>query len=228
MREHDQLLWVGLPASAWLHSTAHDDVALSVQRHQLPPRLHAPVGPLEHHLVDAGIHGHHAVVVERLHSGAARLAGPAGVADGGGGAGTARASVRVEDRNLRVDQIREDVRLERHRLRHDVTAEDNQDQHRVALGQVGDGEVASADAIDLEPELVSHLHGRRELVALLVLHGRTGEPRVAVEHVDGPPVRIGVADAELVRRLRSRGRRPALGRKGLHVVSPALANGAGV
>mmetsp|Transcript_21676 Transcript_21676/g.60307 ORF Transcript_21676/g.60307 Transcript_21676/m.60307 type:complete len:238 (+) Transcript_21676:230-943(+) len=173
-----------------------------LERDETGPGLLLAVRGIELDLVLARVHGHDAVVAQLLaadRGNRLRILGHLRGSVHDLGHGHILALVRVDDSHLRAVEGREDVALEGHGGAQRVVAVDDQEQHPVAVRQVGHGEGAGAGIAQAELELVAALQGHREVVAGLVGHGElASEALGAAVDFQGAHVREGVAHAELV------------------------------
>jgi len=181
-------------------TSPENDVALAVQGYKLSLGLDAAILAIQLHLVHARIHSHDAMVAELL---AARLSSSAlHILDSWSCSGSAL--VRVNDRNLCVQQVGKDVGLERHCRAKRVVTVHHKKQDRVVVRQVGHCEGACAGVANLEFKFVSSFQRREEIFASLVRHSTViRELLFGAEHIQSCRIRIGVADAKTVLELQS-------------------------
>mmetsp|Transcript_73760 Transcript_73760/g.216129 ORF Transcript_73760/g.216129 Transcript_73760/m.216129 type:complete len:305 (-) Transcript_73760:95-1009(-) len=196
VRVDHQILRVGRPLLG-LAAAAHHDIGLPLRGHELG--LRGRLLAHEHHLVLPRVHRDHAVEPEELAADLPRDLLALGlllqhVLDAE--LGLLRALVRVQDRDLRALQAREDVRLEGHGRAHRVVAVDHHEQHGVAVGQVGDREGPRVGLPDLEVHPVPDRERRRELPAALVRQRRLRHLGLPHEDVERRGEGVGVADPQ--------------------------------
>mmetsp|Transcript_13871 Transcript_13871/g.26475 ORF Transcript_13871/g.26475 Transcript_13871/m.26475 type:complete len:248 (+) Transcript_13871:46-789(+) len=197
MRVDNELLREGLSLLC-LNASAHHNVALFVQCHEVCLCLGRASIVGEDHGVLAGVHCHNAVIPKLLTARLQALLTSHCVHDPC--AGFRCSLVGVNDSHLRILQVGEDVGFERHCGAECVVAMDHQQEHGIIVGKVGHRESPGAGIPNFELELVTGLQGRQEVLAGLVLHWRfTGQllTPVAVD-VKGSSIGVCVAHAELV------------------------------
>jgi len=168
-----------------LDTCADDHVALAVQCDEALANL----GSNEANLVLSWIDSNHAVVLQLLLA-LASISDLSKVA--------LPALVRVNYRNLSVQQVGKDVGLEGDSSTQRVMTVNDEQQDRIIVGQVRHSEGAGIGIANLELQLVSCKKRRGEVTAHLVLHGHLCQLLMATEDIKGIFVWVRIADTQSV------------------------------
>merc|ERR1719335_1307656 len=139
--------------------TSHtkDNVALLVQRDQCRLALYLAIHSVQNNIIVARVHSNNGIVVEVFF---AAVLVTTFILDTDGC--LLGALVSIDHRQLSVQQVGEDMGLERHSIGESVMAMDYQEKHGISVWQVRHREHTRIGIAHLELQLVTSLEGELE------------------------------------------------------------------